>query len=546
MNEVIPYQPDADTIDWRIALRRAKHAIVHHWLLIVVSCLVSVSLLVMYMRVFPPIYQAEAVLMGEANEDSARGQYYSQWSVFRKGDLKAEPELITSGIVARKVVAALDLKFDDVHHSFGTHVGYLWTESWMGKKYRAFKEWFSPPNPSAYKATESEIEVARTVDALKDSVSVETVAGTAIGRVVVKAPTYRAGEIANKIVEVYLSERASLFLTEAETAYKSLEEEVWRASADLVELDKRKFEFETKNKVVLDFEKDKLQVAAWASLKTSIDEAQASVASIEASLKVVEQQLASEPREVVQARTLQDSTVKGMLQTRLFQLSTSLQQDRERFVPNSPEVVQLEKFVTEARGALAEQSEKVETGQQRMINPVFTELHQKRNNLVSQLASARATLAAKKGPLIELEKRMDQMPGLIKTVLEQNRVRDGLELRYKLLRDRMMQADVSRSTSGSAPASVRVIDFASIPMKPVWPKNVVLFPATLGSGLLMGFVLAVLAELFSSRVNRDRLASRRDIPLYAVVNLRTETPSSTAGSDLRDTRPIAQRLRKTS
>jgi len=41
-------------------------------------------------------------------------------------------------------------------------------------------------------------------------------------------------------------------------------------------------------------------------------------------------------------------------------------------------------------------------------------------------------------------------------------------------------------------------------------------------GGAVGFILALLAEMFSSRVNRDRLMSRPDIPVYAVIDLRPE------------------------
>lgn len=546
MKESIPHQPELDAIDWRMSLRRARHAVVRYWLLIVASCVVSFALLALYIKIFPPIYKAEAVLLGEPNEDVIRSNYYAHWNVFRKGDLKSEPELITSGKVARQVVAALDLKFNDVHHTFLTQLGYLWTESWVGKSYRRFKEWLFPPDPSAYKATPEEIERARTVDAFRDGVFVDAVPGTAVGRVVVRAPTYRAAEFANKIVDVYLAERSNMFLNEAETAYKSLEGEVRRAEVDLAAIDRQKLEFDSRNKVVLDFEKDKLLVASWASLRTTISEVTANIASIEASLEVVEQQLRSEPREIISSRTLRDSTVKGMLQAKLFQLSTSLQQDRERFVPGSPEVTQLEKFVAETRGALQQEPDKVEIGQERILNPVYNDLRQQQNGLLTKLASARATLAAKQSPLAELEKRMDQVPNLVKAVIEQTRIREGLEMRYKLLRDRMMQADVSRAAVRSAPPSVRVVDYASPPMKATWPKNVVLLPAALALGLFTGFALALLAEVFSSRVNRDRLASRPDIPVYAVIDQRPEGPSGLPGAVAPDSRSVVDRLRRVS
>lgn len=543
MKEAIPHQTELDSIDWRTSLRRARHAIVRHVPLILASCGVSLLLLVLYIKIFPPIYRAEVVLLGETNDDVVRSNYYQAWNLFRKGDLKSEPEMITTGRIAKQVVTTLDLKFNDVHHTFLTHVGYLWTDSWLGKNYRRFKEWLFPPDPAAYRATPEEIELARTTDAFRESVSVESVPGTAIGKVVVRAPTYRAAEFANKVVEFYLAERRSAFRAEAEGAYVSLAKEVARAEADLAASDLRKYEFDSKNKVVLDFEKDKIQVATWSAMQSSINDLKATIASLEASLAIVAQQLAAEPPEIVHAKTLQDSRIKGMLQAREHELSTTLQKDRERFVATSPEVMQLETFLAETRGAIAGQPDKVEVGQERILNPVYSELRQKQNNLSAQLASAKATLAAKRVPYAELESRMARIPALVKNVIEQGRIREGLEMRYKLLRDRMMQAEVSRATAISAPPSMHIIEAANPPMKPIWPKNLILVPSALGLGLLLGFGMALWAELFSSRVNRDRLVSRPDIPVYAVIDLQ---PAGLPGTGSVDSRPVVERLRRVS
>ena len=532
MKETIPYQPELDAIDWRTTARRARHAVVRHVPLIATSVVVALLLLVAYIRIFPPVYRAEAVLLGESNDDVIRSNYYAHWDIFRKGDLKSEPELMTSGRVAKQVVKDLNLKFDDVYHTFFTHVGYLWTESFVGRKYRAFKEWLFPPDPTAYKPTQAEIDFARTVEAFKDGISVEGVPGTAIGKVSVKAPTWHASDIANRAVDVFLAERSRMFKEEAEGAYKSLEAEVKRAAADLAALDREKYEFDVRNKVVLDFEKDKLQVASWSALKTSIVELKALIDSTKAAMKVVDEQLSREPPEIVSSRSMQDSKIKSLLQSRENDLTTALQSAKERYVPTSPEVTELERLLAETRSAEQKQPDKVEIGQERVVNPVYNELRQKHQSLLSQLASAEAMLASKQQPLHEFEKRMDMVPTLVKSTIEQGRIRDGLEVRYKLLRDRLMQADVSRAAIDSAPASMRVIDYANPPMKPMWPKNIILVPSTIAAGLLVGFMLALLAEMFSPRVNRDRLLSRPDIPVYAVIDLRMEPYPALQGAPL--------------
>ena len=120
---------------------------------------------------------------------------------------------------------------------------------------------------------------------------------------------------------------------------------------------------------------------------------------------------------------------------------------------------------------------------------------------------------------------MNTYPQMVKTITEQGRIREGLEQRYKLLRDRAMMAEVSKASVVAAPSSVRVIDYASPPMRQSWPKMLYLLPGALALGLFLGFAMALLAELFSNVVNRDRLASRPEYPVYAVINLRPELAS---------------------
>ena len=521
-----------------------RHAVSRHLLLIAVSMVVALALLVAYERVFPPTYTAEAVLQAELDQDVVRSAYYANWNVFRKGDVKSEPALLMSGRVIQGVVVALDLKFDDVHHTFLTHVTYLWTDSWLGRQYRSFKEWLFPPDPAAYKPTPAEIEVARTASAFKDGVSVEIAPGTTFARLVVKAPTARAAEFANKVADVYMAERAKMFRNEADAAFKSLEGEVARAAAELAAVDQQRLDFDTTNKVVLDFEKDKLVVGSWAALQSSIIEVKTNIASLEASRSVIERQLAVEPPEIINAKKLEGSRAKALLQSREVELNAALIQTRERFVADSPEVTQLERFLAETRSTLKQESSFVEVGQDRILSPFHTEMRQRLNGILAQLAAAKATLAEKQAPLAELEARLYSIPALVKKITELNRNREGLELRYKLLRERAMMADVSRATVATAGPSVHVVDYALPPMKPAWPRNIILVPAALGIGLLVGVLVAVLLELLSPRVNRDRLAGRRDMPIYALIALPGALSPGLLDSLARDVRPVAERLRR--
>ncbi len=527
--EAIPYQHEADAFDVQASMRRLRDAVLNHIPLIAITCAVSLGLVLVYIKAFPPTYKAEVTVVGEANEDSTRSGYYQLWNLFRKTDIKSEPELITSRAVVKTVVEDLDLKFDDVYHPILTQIGYLWTQSLPGRAWKRVKESVFQPDPSEYKPTPEEIDRARTMEAFREGVSLEPVGNTTVGKLVVKAPTYRAAEFANKVIDVYLAQRRALGSAEAEGAYNSLKQELDRAGAALAAVEREKVAFDQENGLTVDFERDKVLLGKWGDLRGSVGDLEAQNESIAAGLAVVEQHLQSEPREVVNARTVQESRVRGMMQTREFELSSTLKSLGERYRPDSPEIQETERLLAATQAAIAKEPEKVELSQNRVLNPTHLALRQQQQNLQTQLESNKALLAKKRVQLAQLSKRLDALPEVSSKAHVIGRKREALEARFRMLTERFMMADVSRTAVLSAPASMRVVDYAQPPMRKSWPDLKILLPAALLVGLLFGIGLAVMAEVFSARVTRDRIAGRRDLPIYAVVGLRALGARKLAG-----------------
>jgi EAL domain-containing protein (putative c-di-GMP-specific phosphodiesterase class I)/uncharacterized protein involved in exopolysaccharide biosynthesis len=508
---------DADSFDIQTSIRTLRQAVFGHVPMIVLTVVVTLSLVLLFVKLFPPIYRAEVLIAGEAQEDQSRTNYYAAWDVFRKGDLKSEPTLMTSRTVAQQVVEQMDLKFDDVHHSVLMHLGYLWTESWLGQRYRALKEWVFPPDPSEYTPTPQEIDRARTIEAYRQSMALVPVGNTTIGRLVVKGPTHRVSEYANKTIDVYLQLRRQVSSDEAETAYQSLKTELDRVSVALVGAEEEKQQFDRRNNLSVEFERDKVLLGKWGELRSTIGELDAQVASAVASLKVIEANLANEPAEIVNGRTFQESRVRTLLQQREFEQSTQLAALQERYRPDSPEVLEAQRLLAESRAQLAREPERSELVQSKMVNPAHQALRSQQQQLTAQLAAARAQLNLRRSDFNSLTARLDALPAVFREAHALSRKRDALEARYRLLNERFMMADVSRTATTRNPSSLRVVDYAAPPMRRSSPNLKLLLPAAVVVGLIFGVGLALLAELFSAKVTRDRLAGRRDMPVYAVV-----------------------------
>ncbi|MFT5134314.1 MAG: hypothetical protein ACI9SC_002789, partial [Gammaproteobacteria bacterium] len=134
--EAIPHRPEADSFDFQRSLEAIKQAVLCHKALILGTTVATVFLVLVYIMAFPASYQVQVILIADSAEDSRRDDFYNHWNVFRTNSLPDEGEMMTSTLLIGKVVDDLELGFDDVYHTFMTHVGYIWVESLVGRAYR--------------------------------------------------------------------------------------------------------------------------------------------------------------------------------------------------------------------------------------------------------------------------------------------------------------------------------------------------------------------------------------------------------------------------
>jgi capsular polysaccharide biosynthesis protein len=75
------------------------------------------------------------------------------------------------------------------------------------------------------------------------------------------------------------------------------------------------------------------------------------------------------------------------------------------------------------------------------------------------------------------------------------------------------------ATARSAPSAMRVVEYASAPEQPVWPKTKLLLLGAVAFGLIAGVIGALLLELVFVRVNRYRLLEKDDeYRVFAIVD----------------------------
>ncbi|MFT6274167.1 MAG: hypothetical protein ACJAZ0_000255 [Halioglobus sp.] len=498
--EAIPHRPEADSFDFQRSLEAIKQAVLCHKALILV----------------------QVILIADSAEDSRRDDFYNHWNVFRTNSLPDEGEMMTSTLLIGKVVDDLELGFDDVYHTFMTHVGYIWVESLIGRTYRSVKHWVFPPS-TLYAATPEELERGKTVLSFKDGVILQPVPDTNMGALIARGPSPRIADTLNTMVDMYLEGRQERMLEEADRAYNALKTEVDKA---LVALTAKEMELQahySENNMLLAFEKDKLQVGTWLELKASIIEIEATKAHTEATLKEIDRQLGFEKKNIVGSRVMINNAARVTLRNQIIQLKIALEQTKLRYSAESPEVSEIQAQITGLTRLWEGEEEKEESQAIQMISETYQGLVSRKSNLLSELSGIEANLKVKNAADKQLEETLKALPGKINTTHALQREQSHMETKYTGLSNKLTTAAISRATVLSAPPAIQVVAYADYPEKPYWPKTKLLLIAALVVGALVGIFAAIALDFIYGRVSRYRLsASAARYEVYAIVRRDTE------------------------
>ncbi|HVZ19023.1 MAG TPA: GNVR domain-containing protein [Terriglobales bacterium] len=508
---------DTDMFDVAGFVRLVSRSVRHHRAIVLITCAATLVLVTMYVLIWPPIYRVEAKLAAERDMDPARDQFYSNWQVFRKDDARDEIQLFTAGPVLRKVIDENKLTYDDVYHPFMDHVSYLWEKSWPGRAYMAVKRTISP-DPDAPNAQTKQL--GRIMDGMKAAITVEPVADTHIATLEVKGPNRHVAEITNSLINAYLEYRSQRHATEAEKAVAVLNREADRAREELAVVRDRRSAFARANGLMMDFQKESLDIKELTGVETGISNEKAKIASLEASLKEVEtEQKAENPLKVLSSTQELNSVRENAMQRKL-ELQTSLIGLRDKYREDSPEVQEVVADIAKLDVLIASEPEKIDRSVTHGVNTIHDQLLANRDQLQAELEGTRAALTSMQDKADSMRGHLTKLPELMSTAQDLNREYDIAAEKYKQLLLRKMEAEVSSAAVEAAPGTVTVVDYAIPPSSKYWPRLKYLYPGAVLVGLLLGTIAAVLRTLTAGRLMKEHIdRGRIAYPVYATIPL---------------------------
>jgi tyrosine-protein kinase Etk/Wzc len=152
----------------------------------------------------------------------------------------------------------------------------------------------------------------------------------------------------------------------------------------------------------------------------------------------------------------------------------------------------------------------------------LADLQRQRADLSQRFTSSHPAVAALDAQIAQLKSEQAQMTKSVAVLpdTEQTALRLLRDVRVdtELYTNMLNSAQQLRVAKAGQIGNVRVVDFAEVPDKPVWPKRGMVILIAFGGGIVLGIVAAFVRKSLYGGVERaDEIESALGVPVFAVV-----------------------------
>jgi polysaccharide chain length determinant protein (PEP-CTERM system associated) len=249
-------------------------------------------------------------------------------------------------------------------------------------------------------------------------------------------------------------------------------------------------------------------------LQDQLNAKEENLRSIRASLSMVEQQIAEEPKVAIWDNQVGGGkyTIKEKPSNDPEVLKNQLADLLTRYTEQHPDVANLKRKIAEL-----ESRKSIDGGES--SPPYVSPLQQQRNQLIKEKLTTQADIANLNQQIQVYRARVENAPKREQELHTLERDYQNLSALYKSLLNRKQEADMSTSLEKKQQNDqFRIIDYARLPTKPIDPGLLKTFLMSIAIGLGSGCGLAYLLEIFDSSYRKpEKVEEDFNIPVIAAI-----------------------------
>lgn len=351
---------------------------------------------------------------------------------------------------------------------------------------------------------------------LRTHLTVRPLVNTSILDVAVTWPDpRRSADIANALAASFIALRRDLIASQADTAIAELGKQLPIAEARMRETGRELADFQARSGIADVQVQTQNALSLLNSLDTKIEQAEVDRQQAQASLKVLDAQLAKTASIVPGGRSDQPNPVYAQLKTQLATVEVQLKTAQQTYTDAHPAVKALRAQEAQVRNEIAKTPATIVAQQNTVNNPVWQQLTQQSAQLRAQVASDGAQLTVLHQQRKAYEPLIRALPAQARHLAELQRNAKLNEDVYVAMRGKLNEATVTRSTALS---DVAVVEGASPYRADVSPNLV--FNIIIGT--ILGIVVAVAGALVMDFFDRtikteEDVEERLALPLLGTV-----------------------------
>jgi uncharacterized protein involved in exopolysaccharide biosynthesis len=367
----------------------------------------------------------------------------------------------------------------------------------------------------------SDDRVARAVKTLAKALKIANVKKSNLIEVIYKcADPQRSYGVLKSLGDLYVAKHVAVHRPAG--SYEFFATETQKYHDELKDAEQRLRDFGQQNSIAAPDEQRTQLAGQVASTVGLLHGAEQSIAADEERIKDDRQQMNSTPE---RSTTLQASAANekiiGDLNASLFAAQTKRMQLTLKYDPSYPLVLEADKEIAEAKAGIAQAEEKRYVTETTDRDPTYELLRQDIAKSQADLAAQRATLAATKRSVQDIQAQMEKLDQLSLTQQDLQREAKADESSYLLYLAKREQERTSNALDVTRIANVAIAVPPSIPVLPVlsWPLTVLV---AIGSAMVISIGTAYAVEYLDPSFHTPaQVIDMMGIPVVIAVSKKT-------------------------